>query len=319
MSDATGGSTEQDLTSALSADLRTALVGAFDQAAQRGEWDAAAAVARELIERGAPLPAAGGGDDAAVVVRFGMIGDSEPMRAVYDLIAKVAVSGVPVLIQGETGTGKELVAKALHESSPRAKKRLMAENCAAVPENLLKSELFGHKKGSFTGAVEDRAGHFVAADGGTVFLDEIGDMPLAMQSKLLRVLQDGEVRPVGSNTSKKVDVRVIAATHKDLPQAVKAGDFREDLLFRLNVITIYLPPLRERTGDVRMLAHGLLPAICDEVGREATLTEEALVALEAWSWPGNVRELENELRRAVALSDGTIRAADLSPRLLPAV
>ena len=195
----------------------------------------------------------------------------------------------------------------------------MAENCAAVPENLLESELFGHKKGSFTGAVEDRPGHFVAADGGTVFLDEIGDMPLAMQSKLLRVLQDGEVRPVGSNTSKKVDVRLIAATHKDLPGAVSTGEFRQDLLFRLNVITIYLPPLREREGDIGLLARGLLPSLAEEVGREAALADDAIAVFEAYRWPGNVRELENELRRAIALSDEIIRASDLSPRLTSGV
>jgi transcriptional regulator with GAF, ATPase, and Fis domain len=271
---------------------------------------------RQRIEGAATVA---GGAAEPLMGRFGMIGGSEPMLAVFDLIEKVAPSSVSVLIQGETGTGKELVAKALHAQSPRAKKRLLAENCAAVPENLLESELFGHKKGSFTGAVDDRPGHFVAADGGTVFLDEIGDMPLAMQSKLLRVLQDGEVRPVGSNTSKKVDVRVVAATHKDLPEAVIAGEFRQDLLFRLNVITIHLPPLRERGGDVAMLARGLLPSIAEDVGREASLADDAIAALESYAWPGNVRELENELRRAVALSDGTIRASDLSPRLLGAI
>ncbi len=254
--------------------------------------------------------------DASALGRFGMIGTSPAMLEVYGLLEKVAPSGVPVLIQGETGTGKELVAKALHANGPRRRKRLLAENCAAVPENLLESELFGHKKGAFTGATVDREGHFVAADGGTVFLDEIGDMPLPMQAKLLRVLQDGEVRPVGSNVSKRVDVRIVAATHKDLVQAVKDGTFREDLLFRLNVITIYLPPLREREGDIERLALALLPAIALEVGREASLSEDALKALAAWRWPGNVRELENELRRAVALSDGRIEASDLSPRIL---
>lgn len=305
---------------ALSDDLRESADGLLAQAVARGESAALIQHLQECAlatEQGGPL--FGEVASVPIVKRFGMIGGSAPMVAVCDLIAKVAPSGVPVLIQGETGTGKELVAKALHANSPRAKKRLLAENCAAVPENLLESELFGHKKGSFTGAVDDRPGHFVAADGGTVFLDEIGDMPLAMQSKLLRVLQDGEVRPVGSNTSKKVDVRLVAATHRDLPQAVKAGEFREDLLFRLNVITIYLPPLRERAGDVAMLAHGLLPSIVEEVGREASLTGDAISALEAYGWPGNVRELENELRRAIALSDGTIRASDLSPRLINAI
>lgn len=274
---------------------------------------------RALLELAASLTGAGaaaaetGGDEPEG--RFGMIGASPSMLEVYDLLERVAASDVAVLIQGETGTGKELVAKALHNYGSRKDAKLMAENCAAVPENLLESELFGHKKGAFTGAVADRPGHFVVADGGTVFLDEIGDMPLPMQAKLLRVLQDGEVRPVGANTSSKVDVRIVAATHRDLVQAVADGAFREDLLFRLNVITIHLPPLREREGDVRRLVHGLLPRIAEEVGREARISENALNALGRWSWPGNVRELENELRRAVALSDGTIEEVDLSPRI----
>ena len=247
--------------------------------------------------------------------RFGMIGASPAMQEVFGMIERVAPSGVPVLIQGETGSGKELVARALHEASDRRGGRLLAENCAAVPENLLESELFGHVKGAFTGAVQTREGHFVAADGGTVFLDEIGDMPLPMQAKLLRVLQDGEVRPVGANASRKVDVRLIAATHRDLARAVEEGAFRQDLLFRLNVVTIWLPPLRDREGDVRLLVRGLLPAIAEEVGREASVSEEALEVLEHWSWPGNVRELENELRRAVALSDGEIGPLDLSARV----
>ncbi len=248
--------------------------------------------------------------------RFGMVGASPTLAKVFDLLEKVAPSHVSVLILGETGTGKELVARALHDHSPRAKKPFLAENCAAVPANLLESELFGHVRGSFTGATQDRAGHLVAADGGTVFLDEIGDMPLEMQSKLLRVLQDGEVRPVGSNKTRHVDVRVVAATNKDLVAACKKGSFREDLYFRLAVITLQLPPLRERVGDVRILARFLLARAAAEVGRPVTLEEDALAALEAWRWPGNVRELENELRRAAALCDGTIRRADLSPRVL---
>ncbi len=251
--------------------------------------------------RPAPAPAS----------RFGMIGESAPIRAVFDLIARVAPSHVSVLIQGETGTGKELVARALHEQSPRKAKPFLAENCAAVPANLLESELFGHTKGSFTGAIADRPGHFVAANGGTVFLDEIGDMPLAMQSKLLRVLQEGEVRPVGSNKTLHVDVRIVAATNKDLAEMVRARTFREDLFFRLNVITIRLPPLRDRRDDVRALAQAFAAKTESEVGRRVSLSEEALVALERWNWPGNVRELENVIRRAAVFADGTIGVADL--------
>jgi transcriptional regulator with GAF, ATPase, and Fis domain len=243
--------------------------------------------------------------------RFGMIGDSPAMQAVFELLEKVAPSDVPVLIQGETGTGKELVARALHDHSPRRAKPFLAENCAAVPENLLESELFGHKRGSFTGAIADRAGHFVAADHGTVFLDEIGDMPLAMQSKLLRVLQEGEVRPVGSNKTLHVDVRIVAASNKDLVELCRAGRFREDLYFRLNVITIRLPPLRERTGDIAHLVRHFLAASSKEIGRELSISPEALQALERWRWPGNVRELENVVRRAAVFSRGEIGPAEL--------
>ena len=248
--------------------------------------------------------------------RFGMIGASPPMEVVFDLLERVAPSDISVLIHGETGTGKELVAKALHEYSARRNKPFLAENCAAVPPNLLESELFGHKRGAFTGAVADRPGHFVAADGGTVFLDEIGDMPLEMQAKLLRVLQEGEVRPVGSNKTIKVDVRVVAATHRDLLAMCQTGGFRDDLYYRLNVITIELPPLRERGSDVRLLTQFLAGVVGKELGRDVGVSEDALAALEAWSWPGNVRELENELRRAAVFSSGTIQRADLSPRVL---
>jgi transcriptional regulator with GAF, ATPase, and Fis domain len=286
-----------------------------------------AAEAREGEARAEDTPPAAraGGADEPVPMRFGMVGDSPALKKVFELIAKVAPSDVSVLVHGETGTGKELVARALHDHSRRKGRPFMAENCAAVPANLLESELFGHKRGSFTGAVADRAGHFVAADGGSVFLDEIGDMPLEMQAKLLRVLQDGEVRPVGSNESRAVDVRVIAATNKDLVAMCKRGEFREDLYFRLNVITIELPPLRERKGDVRLIARWLLGKISEEMGRRARLSEEALLALEGWRWPGNVRELENEIRRAMALGgpgadgEGTLGPEDLSPALRPSL
>ncbi len=301
---------------------------AFDrvlaQAQELGVVTSLGNYARQALEAAevACAPAAPGGSAAGVAQpaepsgRFGMVGSSPPMLELFAMIDRVAASGVPVLIQGETGTGKELVARALHDASPRKAGPFLAENCAAISENLLESELFGHKKGAFTGAVADRPGHFMVADGGTVFLDEVGDMPLSMQAKLLRVLQDGEVRAVGANTTRKVDVRIIAATHRDLPSAVASGAFREDLMFRLNVVTLHLPPLRDRGDDVRAIARALLPGIAEEVGREASITEEALAALATWSWPGNVRELENELRRAVALSGGVIRPADLSPRVL---
>ncbi|MFO1010478.1 MAG: sigma-54 dependent transcriptional regulator [Planctomycetota bacterium] len=253
---------------------------------------------------------------APVPMRFGMVGASPAMNKVFDLLEKVVQSDVSVLVHGETGTGKELVARALHQHGPRKAKPFLAENCAAVPANLLESELFGHKKGSFTGAVNDRQGHFVAANGGTVFLDEIGDMPLAMQAKLLRVLQEGEVRPVGSNQTLKVDVRVVAATNKDLAAMCKQGTFREDLYFRLNVVTIQLPPLRERAGDVAHLVRFCLQRLAKELGRPIGIDTAALAALERWRWPGNVRELDNVMRRAAVFAKGTITTAELGPPIV---
>ncbi|QDU66896.1 sigma-54 interaction domain-containing protein [Engelhardtia mirabilis] len=248
--------------------------------------------------------------------RFGMVGDSPPMHAVFDLIERVAPSDVPVLVHGETGTGKELVAKAIHDNSKRAKKPFVAVNCAAVPPNLLESELFGHVRGSFTGAVADRPGHFVSADGGTLFLDEIGDMPLDMQAKLLRTLQEGEVRAVGASRTRKVDVRIVAASHRDLAAMCAEGTFREDLYFRLHVIRIELPPLRDRGGDVALIVRALFAGLAREMGKpEPVLSPEAMDALSAWSWPGNVRELENELRRAIALSGDRVGLEDLTPAL----
>ena len=254
-------------------------------------------------------------DGSAIPSRFGMIGASRAMKEVFALLEKVVNSEVAVLVQGETGTGKELVARALHDFGSRKDKPFLAENCAAVPAELLESELFGHKRGSFTGAFADRAGHFVAAHGGTVFLDEIGDMPVAMQAKLLRVLQEGEVRPVGSNKVTKVDVRIVAASNKDLAAMCREGSFREDLYFRLNVITIRLPALRERKGDVAHLVRHFARSIGAEMGRAVVVRADALEALSRWRWPGNVRELENEIMRSVALSDGRIGLSDLSPAI----
>jgi transcriptional regulator with GAF, ATPase, and Fis domain len=287
-------------------DLRGRLEEIVAEARKLGRLDEVMDLFRELT-----APVARARAEGEVPIRFGMVGESKPMQAVFALLEKVVKSDVSVLVHGETGTGKELVAKALHQFGARKDKPFLAENCAAVPANLLESELFGHKKGSFTGAIVDRPGHFVVADGGTVFLDEIGDMPLAMQSKLLRVLQDGEVRPVGSNVSKRVDVRVIAATNKDLVAMSKRGEFREDLYFRLNVITITLPPLRERSGDVPHLVHFFLGRIGAEMGKKIGITGEAMTALEKWKWPGNVRELENVLRRASVFAKGAITPADL--------
>ena len=267
---------------------------------------------RELLRAAAAESEAAGADVVrkdGLPGRYGLIGDSAAMRKVFDLVARVAPHDVPVLIQGETGTGKELVARALHEHSRRAGKVFLAENCAAVPANLLESELFGHKKGSFTHAIADRDGHFVTAHGGTLFLDEIGDMPLEMQAKLLRVLESGEVRPVGSNQTVKVDVRILAATNRDLDEMVRERRFREDLYYRLNVVRIALPPLREREGDVALLVHHFLEQFR---GKDAALAPEAARALERYAWPGNVRQLENEMRRATTLARGTIELADLS-------
>jgi sigma-54 dependent transcriptional regulator len=290
-------------------DLRRQLAALVAEAKAAGRFAELEAAWRELQSSPAAAPA------AAVPMRYGLVGDSPKMRALFELIGKVAPSDVSVLILGETGTGKELVARALHEQSKRAKKPFMAENCAAVPENLLESELFGHVRGAFTGAAGDRQGHFTAANGGTVFLDEIGDMPLAMQAKLLRVLQEGEVRPVGSNKTHKVDVRVVAATNKDLAAMCKQGTFREDLWFRLNVVSLQLPALRERKGDVAHLAHFFLGRCNAETGRQVGLSVAALQVLEAQRWPGNVRELENVLRRASVFAKDEILPEDLGLKL----
>ncbi len=217
-----------------------------------------------------------------------------------------------VLIQGESGTGKELVARALHNLSRRAKAPLISVNCAAIPETLIESELFGHEKGAFTGATAGRAGLVEAADGGTLFLDEIGELPLEAQARLLRVLQEGEIRRVGSVQSQKVDVRLIAATHRDLKSLARNGQFREDLYYRLHVISLRLPALREREDDVQDIAQVFLARQCARMGREAlSFSAEALKAIGHYHWPGNVRELENAIERAVILSEGSQIPLDL--------
>jgi two-component system response regulator PilR (NtrC family) len=243
-----------------------------------------------------------------------MAGDSSAMQQVRALVGKVARSMAPVLVNGESGTGKELVARAIHEVSPRGAMPFVAVNCGAIPENLLEAEFFGYRKGAFTGALEDRDGFFQAAQGGTLFLDEIGDLPLAMQSKLLRVIQERAVRPLGSVAEQAVNVRIVSATHRDLGVEVQAGRFRQDLFYRLNVIQILVPPLRERVGDLPAICQAVLQRIAADAGVSPvpSLAPQALEHLLRYHFPGNVRELENLLHRALALSGGsTIEREDL--------
>lgn len=245
----------------------------------------------------------------------GVIGDSAAMRALYGKIHKVAPTNATVLICGETGTGKELIANAIHHTSPRAARALISVNCAAIPENLIEAELFGHEKGSFTGATQAREGLIAAADGGTLFLDEIGELPLEAQARLLRVLQEGEVRAIGSVTSRKVDVRLIAATHRDLKAMCAEKTFREDLYFRINVVQLNLPALRDRGNDILLIANQLLLRYCENLGRvPLRLSDDAEQAITRYAWPGNVREMDNIIQRAVILCDSsanTISAAQL--------
>jgi two-component system response regulator HupR/HoxA len=231
---------------------------------------------------------------------------------------RVARYDLSVLVLGESGTGKELLARAVHYASPRAGGAFVVENCAAIPDTLLESELFGHKRGAFTGAYDDHPGLFQRANGGTVFLDEIGETSPAFQVRLLRVLQEREVRPVGAAHAVPVDVRVIAATHRDLEQRVREGLFREDLYYRIAGVSITVPPLRERAGDIAPIARRLVQEVGAELGRpEATLSDEALACLMGYPWPGNIRELRNEIARAIALSDGDVVVAQsLSSRVL---
>lgn len=259
-----------------------------------------------------------------------LVGASTAIHNVKQRIAKVAKGMAPVLIHGESGTGKELVAQALHANSQRAEGPLVAVNCGAIPENLLEAEFFGARKGSYTGSAQDRDGYFQAARGGTLFLDEIGDLPLAMQSKLLRAIQERSIRPLGSTQEETVDVRIVSATHRDLAEDVRSGRFRQDLYYRLNVIEIVIPPLRERREDLPALCRALLDRIAQESGSlTPELTPQALQTIAKHPLKGNVRELENLLHRAVALSDGpelhieyviqenTAPAADAAPAETP--
>jgi len=247
-----------------------------------------------------------------------IIGNSKVMVDLFKLCEKVIDLDITVLIEGETGTGKELIARCIHYNSPRNNRAFVSQNCGGIPETLLTSELFGHKKGSFTGAVADKKGLFEIADGGTIFLDEVGEMSPAMQTSLLRVLQNGEIRPLGADYHKTVDTRVISATNRNLEEEVAKGKFREDLLYRLNVFTIKLPPLRERTGDIRLLANHFAKKYSQKIDRPTKgLSPEALHCLETYPFPGNVRELENEIERAVALAQDVslIEVSHLSEKI----
>jgi two-component system response regulator PilR (NtrC family) len=279
-----------------------------------------AVVASAMGRLPAPAPAPAAAADVARVPGHGdplarLVGSSEAMAQVRGLVEKVARSMAPVLVQGESGTGKELVARAIHDVSARAGQPFVAVNCGAIPEALLESEFFGVRKGSYTGANADRDGFFQAANGGTLFLDEIGELPFAMQSKLLRAIQERAVRSIGAATEQQLNVRIVSATHKDLAAEVQAGRFRQDLFYRLNVIDIKVPPLRERLEDLPAIADALLARIAREAGVHPPprLSPDARGRLARYAFPGNVRELENLLHRAVALSAGDlITGADLA-------
>jgi DNA-binding NtrC family response regulator len=244
-----------------------------------------------------------------------IIGRSPAMTRVFELVKKAARSEANILVVGESGTGKELIARAIHATSPRATQAFVPVDCASLPENLLESELFGHEKGAFTGAVRSKPGLMEVAHRGTIFLDEIAEMPIGLQVKLLRALQERQIRRVGGTSQVDVDVRVVSATNRDLREAVLKGQFREELYYRVNVIAIALPPLRERTGDVRLLAHAFLKRYAQ--GRVRGIEDGAMAALEAYPWPGNVRELQNVLERACALAEGdSITRRDLPEHVL---
>lgn len=245
-----------------------------------------------------------------------IIGNSAALQAVFRLIEKVSATNANILIQGESGTGKELVARAIHQNSPRSDKPFVAINCGALPESLLESELFGHTKGSFTGAIADKKGLFRAAGGGTLFLDEIGEIPIALQVKLLRALQEHEITPIGSTVSVKFDARIVAATNRNLEEEVGKGNFREDLFYRLNVIEVFLPPLRERREDIPLLAkHFVTKSANEQKQKEKVISKEAMTALINYNWQGNIRELQNAVERAFILSSDEIDLESLPPKV----
>ena len=263
-------------------------------------------VARILTEKTALEPTSNEAAEPAQMQKGleGMIGSSLAMNKLFETIRKVAITDTTVLIQGESGTGKELVAKSIHALGPRRDAPMVSVNCAAIPESLIESELFGHLKGAFTGAESDRSGLIEAADGGTLLLDEIGELPIEAQARLLRVLQEGEVRRLGAVSPIKVNIRLISATHRDLTQMVADKQFREDLFYRINVMPLFVPPLRERGNDALELANAILNKLCKKFDRPVmTFSNRATKAISQHSWPGNVRELENAIERAIVLSD----------------
>ena len=308
------------------ASLRSAVdamkLGAVDYIAKPFDHDEMTQKVQGILAEAAneeePIPAGKDSGSAHEVApddfsKLGIIGSCQSMVALFSKLSKVAPTNATVLIQGESGTGKELVARAIHQLSHRSEAPMISVNCAAIPETLIESELFGHEKGAFTGATAQRQGLVEAAEGGTLFLDEIGELPLEAQARLLRVLQESEIRRVGSVTSKKVDVRLVAATHRDLKQLSKNGQFREDLYYRLNVMELQIPALRDRGTDVIELAKKLLEKACDKLGRSSlSFSGKCLKTIEKYQWPGNVRELENSVERAVILcDDGQEITADL--------
>ncbi len=288
------------------ASLRSAVdamrMGAIDYIAKPFDHDEMTATVKRILQEQSTIVSSK--TQPKTTQANGMIGNSPIMQDLYRRIEQVAPTDATVLINGETGTGKELSARAIHTQSKRANNALISINCAAIPDTLIESELFGHEKGAFTGADAPREGLVVAADGGTLFLDEIGELPMEAQARLLRVLQEGEVRPVGSVKTQKVNIRLIAATHRDLGQRCRDGLFREDLFFRLNVIQLQMPPLRDRGEDIINLANNIITRYCETYNKDVlTLSSSAEDAINSYHWPGNVRELENAIQRAVILCE----------------
>jgi len=289
--------------------------GAFDFIAKPVDLDDLRSIVRAALRIGQPETGTSSGSHSKEdQASSRMLGKSQAIQQVRDMIAKLSRGQAPVYISGESGTGKELAARLIHDLGPRANNPFVPVNCGAIPEQLMESEFFGHKKGSFTGAVQDKDGLFQAADGGTLFLDEVGDLPIPMQVKLLRAIQERSVRPVGTQAEIRVDVRILCATHKDLMSLVEEGKFRQDLYYRLNVIELKIPSLKERPEDIPLLAEKLCSSLAKNMGMDTpSISEDGLSALKAYDFPGNVRELENVLERALTLCDGKeITAEDLA-------